>query len=595
MMMKYNNLFKRSGSNNVPRLFPSVAKFLSKIVTKGVPWLYLTALVVAITFQSATPVPAVYAAGLTVNSTSDTAIAGDGLCTLREAIVNANTDSDSTNGDCTAGSGDDTITFSIAGEITLGSILPNITTNITIIGPDEASLSINGNNAGSIFTVDSVGMLSLEKLTIANVYSNDYGAIYNNRGTVTATDITFFNNKAKYAGGGIYNNFGSVAIIDSTFSGNSGWSSGGGIYNYAGTLTVSGSTFSDNDSPYGSSNGGGGGGGIYNIYGTVTVTNSIFLNNTVDGYAVTGGGISNEYLGTLRVIDSTFTGNSAHRGGGIYNGFSGKLNVENSTFSSNSATLEGGGISNEDTSRTPVIITNSTFSGNTGGYFYGGGIYNSWGMMVITNSTFSGNSDAITNHNTYGVTVKNSILANSTWINCFGGIINGGHNLQFPSGSGCDAYGIPTADPLLGPLQDNGGPTFTHALQTGSPAIDAVPLEACAGVTTDQRGVTRPQGPACDIGAFEFFSPQKGLEDLIEKVRELSESGVLNKGQGNALIAKLEAAIQQLGRGNDHVVINQLQAFINEAEAMIHSGILLPEEGQPLIDAANEIITILSS
>jgi hypothetical protein len=107
--------------------------------------------------------------------------------------------------------------------------------------------------------------------------------------------------------------------------------------------------------------------------------------------------------------------------------------------------------------------------------------------------------------------------------------------------------------------------------------------------------VERPQGPACDIGAFEFGSPELRIEGLIDQVLELTETGPLNKGQGNALIAKLEAAIGQLDRGNDHVAINQLQAFINEVEAMLHSGLLEQEDGQPLIDVANEIISILRS
>ena len=66
-----------------------------------------------------------------------------------------------------------------------------------------------------------------------------------------------------------------------------------------------------------------------------------------------------------------------------------------------------------------------------------------------------------------------------------------------------DALGRIFLDPLLGPLQDNGGPTFTHALLPGSPAIDHIPAENCE-VTTDQRGVARPQGAACDIGAYEL-------------------------------------------------------------------------------------------
>lgn len=769
--MSYNyDLFKLSVRGNHSRRWASYVSLRPPKMKKRGHWLYLTALVVTLTFNLAITAPPVYAANLTVNSTSDTITAEDGLCTLREAIINANTDNDTTGGDCIAGSGADTISFSITGAITLGSILPNITTDITISGPDAADLILDGNEAVSILTVVSTGTLNLEKLTITNVLSSGFGAIRNNGGTVTVTDSTFSNNTSRYAGGGIYNNFnGSVTITNSTFSGNSGWSYGGAIYNNAGKLTVTDSIFSNNSSPSGYI---GGGGGIYNEYGTVTVTNTVFSDNTVGGYASTGGGISNDYGGTLMVANSTFSGNSSKRGGGIYNGISSTLTIANSTFSGNSASLEGGGIANEH-SKFLVTITNSTFSGNSGGVFNGGGIYNLYGTMEITNSTFNANYDGINNHNSLGtVTLRNTIIANSEWVNCFGRVLDGGNNLQYPSTGNCDFFGIPSADPLLGPLQDNGGPTFTHALLEGSPAIDAVPLDDCSEVTTDQRGVARPQGSACDIGAFEFvppnqppvvsaggpytvdegasvmvsasgsdpeggsltyawdldndgsfespgqsvtfsaldgpeshiisvqavddgglaaiaqatvtvfniapvvnagldvtilqgqtfsengsfndpgldtwmatvnygegmqplslnpdntfylshsytaagtfpvfvsvidddggvgsdvlvvtvLTPNQGIEGLIEKVHELVDRGELNKGQGNALIAKLDAAIKQLDRDNVHVVINQLQSFINEVEAMIRSGLLLPEDGQPLIDAANEIIAIL--
>jgi hypothetical protein len=279
------------------------------------------------------------------------------------------------------------------------------------------------------------------------------------------------------------------------------------------------------------------------------------------------------------------------------------LTVENSTFSGNRANFWGGGIGNYY-NLFPVAITTSTFSGNDVQYYASGGgagVYNRDGTIDITHTTFVGNTDAVSNYDSYNddrdstITLRNTILTNSTMANCTGPITDGGHNLQFPGQSGCDNHGFLTADPLLGPLQDNGGPTFTHALLPGSPAIDAVPLADCAGVATDQRGVERPQGPACDIGAYEFGSPKKSIEGLIKQVLQLTETGTLNGGQGNSLIAKLEAAIGQLDRGNDRVAVNQLRSFTNEVEAKLSSGLLSAEEGQPLIDAANEIIALLSS
>ena len=103
-------------------------------------------------------------------------------------------------------------------------------------------------------------------------------------------------------------------------------------------------------------------------------------------------------------------------------------------------------------------------------------------------------------------------------------------------------------------------------------------------------------------GDYDFFvarywrlSPMEEIEDVIEEVQALIDSGTLNEGQGNALIAKLEAAVQSLEKENVEAAIGQLQAFINAIEAAIQSGALTPEEGQPLIDAVQDLINYLES
>jgi hypothetical protein len=109
--------------------------------------------------------------------------------------------------------------------------------------------------------------------------------------------------------------------------------------------------------------------------------------------------------------------------------------------------------------------------------------------------------------------LANSIVANNTatvaQANCttatFTQVLDAGHNLSFPAGGGCD-FGL-SADPLLGVLQNNTGPTQTMALGAGSPALDQVPSSGAGCPATDQRGITRPQGSACDIGAFEVEVP----------------------------------------------------------------------------------------
>jgi len=276
-----------------------------------------------------------------------------------------------------------------------------------------------------------------------------------------------------------------------------------------------------------------GGGGIYSDGGTLTVTNSTFSGNS----ATYGGGIYNE--GTLTVTDSTFSDNSATYGGGIYNG--GTLTITNSTFSGNSAFYgSGGGISNYST----VTVTNSTFSGNTAAS-EGGGIYN-YSTVTVTNSTFSGNNagdegGGIYNYVNVGTgTVTNTIVANSTsGGNCAGSVIgrilDGGNNIDDGmtcgfTGTGCtntstSGTSLCNTNPLLDPtgLQNNGGPTQTIALCTGtgapsagctgvSPAINAGNESVCSTTTgtapvdsLDQRGFVRPGAGAtnCSIGAYE--------------------------------------------------------------------------------------------
>ena len=200
-----------------------------------------------------------------------------------------------------------------------------------------------------------------------------------------------------------------------------------------------------------------------------------------------GGAIHNHYS-TLTLTDSTLSGNSARRlGGGIYN-FSGTLNLTNSTISGNSATGDGGGIFNNDIGT--LTLASSTISGNSAST--GGGIANI-GTADLISTIIAGN----------GV---------SSGPDCHGSPKSLGYNLLGTS-DGCSftptTDDLVNVDPNLGPLTDNGGPTETHALSPGSPAIDAITLADCVDtegnpVTTDQRGVSRPQGPACDIGAYEL-------------------------------------------------------------------------------------------
>ena len=241
-------------------------------------------------------------------------------------------------------------------------------------------------------------------------------------------------------------------------------------------------------------------GGIFNG-GTLTITDSIIsLNRTGD---LGGGGTGVFNSGTLTITNSTISDNFAwysdlFGSAGIYN--SGTATIFASTVSRNQDTSEhgGGGIHNDGGW---VTLTNSTVSGNEASG-PGGGIFNS-GILNITNGTVSGNTatEASAIYSDGTTTLANSLIDG----NCGGSlaVTSGHHNIESPSDT-C-SIGVSVPDLKLGPLQNNGGPTETHALTLGSPAIDQIP-EADCRVTTDQRGEQRPAGPdpkRCDAGSFE--------------------------------------------------------------------------------------------
>ena len=263
-----------------------------------------------------------------------------------------------------------------------------------------------------------------------------------------------------------------VEISGVTIRNGAGGSPAGAILN-EGDLVLNDVTVRDSTAKFG-------GGGIFNS-GTLTLNRSAVSNNTSSDFA--GGGILN--LGTLTLNDSTVSGNST-------------------------PTLSGAGITNLGT----MMVNNSTISGNSAGGAGGGGILNAArGTSTLVNVIISDNTanDGGAIFNGLGtVSLKNTIVADSTSPrNCTGTIDSLGHNLS--SDDTCDFTGIgdlENTDPLLGPLQDNGGTTLTHALPFGSAAIDAGDNDGCS--TADQRGVARPvdgdgDGTAiCDIGPYEF-------------------------------------------------------------------------------------------
>jgi len=174
----------------------------------------------------------------------------------------------------------------------------------------------------------------------------------------------------------------------------------------------------------------------------------------------------------LNIDKSTVTGNSAQFGGGAFLG--GKDSIYNSTISGNGAASSGGGIVSN--SINDVLIVNSTIAANKAGALFGGGILDFRGTIRLSNSTVSGNS-APSGGGVFGTIglVQNTIIANNTGGNCdtTQNVTSAGYNLSSDNTCNFNNTGdLNNTDPMLGPLQNNGGPTQTMALLPGSPAID---------------------------------------------------------------------------------------------------------------------------
>jgi hypothetical protein len=266
--------------------------------------------------------------------------------------------------------------------------------------------------------------------------------------------------------------------------------------------------------------------GIDNEGGRVTVNNSTLSSNSSSGIVNSTPNSFYVNSGTLTVQNSTLSSNSSQYAGGIFNDSGGTLTIQGSTLSGNSAQYAGGGIENIGS----LTVANSTLSGNVTLYSNGGGLDNN-GSVSLANSTISSNSAfgvgaGLMNNFGYSIALANSIVAGNTaqptGPDIYGFILSSdGHNL-IGNADGASGYvagdqvgnTASPLDPKLGPLQNNGDPTFTHALLPGSPAIDAgatadVLDPSGAPLTTDQRGLGFPRvlGTAADIGAFEYGTP----------------------------------------------------------------------------------------
>jgi hypothetical protein len=253
----------------------------------------------------------------------------------------------------------------------------------------------------------------------------------------------------------------------------------------------------------------GNGGGIF-AAGPLTVLNSSIVSNRANA---AGGGIGSN--GTVTITGSTIDSNiSGGGGGGISTGpSSSSLTLTNSTVSNN----VGSGIGTA--AAVSMLLVNSTVAGNTNGPgSLGGGIFNAGTTTLVYSTIVRNTASAFSNIDSFDLVSFGSVIAlpggPAGSINCLASTTSSGFN--YSDDDSCH-FGQPTdhesaPDPQLGALANNGGPTQTVLPNPGSPLIDAIPISSCqadgaAGITTDQRGVTRPQAAGCDIGAVEVVAP----------------------------------------------------------------------------------------
>lgn len=521
----------------------------------------------AFTLTAIRPATASAATTVTVNTTLDEAQAGNGTCSLREATLYTNGTAEP---DCALAppSGDTTINVPAGGYALTGGPL-TLTGNASISGAGASTTTITAGGKSQVLIVKLGAAVSVSGLVVTGGQSPSActgvlcvgarlpsfgfpGGGIANDGTLTLTGVTVSGNRT---GAGALNG----ACFPPTAAPCSGGSGGdgGGISNSkTGTLTIVSSTIVGNstgsgaagqpgppDQPPGASGNAGSGGGISNS-GTLTIRNSTIADNTtaagpagapgavsantdggnasLGGAGGSGGGIENS--GPVFISGTTLVGNRTGAGG---NGGTGGAGTSGGNGSQGGAGGSGGAIDStaDTTISNSTVVANSAAGGGAAGANgapstppqpgpglpgTGGGLNQRAMGSTLTHVTFTANSASGVGGGVDGaggtVTIGNSIIAGNVAappnLNCAGVLTDQGGNVEFAAAS-CPA-GFLRSDPKLTSLADNGGPTQTIALQPGSAAIHHV--RTCV-LATDQRGVGRPVGAACDSGAYQVAPP----------------------------------------------------------------------------------------
>lgn len=392
-----------------------------------------------------------------------------------------------------------------------GGAICNATSTLTINGTAN---TFTGNYAGTASgdvggTIVTSGSVNISNASFtgrndgtADAYEGGAIYLYDTSDVLTVSNSSFDSFKAVNVGGAMRMYGGT--LTDVTFTGNNVTNSGGAIINTTGALAIDGTanTFTGN---YAGTASGNVGGSIYTS-GSLTISNAAFTgrnDGTADAYE---GGAIRMYDATdvLTLTDSSFDSFKAGNVGGAVRSYGGT--ISRSTFSNNTvagASNDGGAIFNTNT----LNVFNSTFSANSVTDL-GGAIWQS-GNATIKNSTFydntAGTGEAIY-ANSGTVTAANTIVAKSTAsASLCTGVTSNDYNLQYNGTCFTAQAHDQSGDPLLGALADNGGPTETHAINVGSPAIDNGLGSVCTDAdvnSVDQRGETRTT--TCDIGSFEL-------------------------------------------------------------------------------------------
>lgn len=486
--------------------------------------------------------------GVTTTADSNSGTCTPGACTLRQAVEAAN-----------ASSGPDQVSLP-NGEYSLTFGQLPIVDDLAISGGGAGSVAIVSDGSSRVIAIGSAAYsLTIKGVRISGGRVKGTGpsqagggGIYN-AGDLRLEGVVISGNLVEPAdasgtspkGGGIFN-AGNLVIVGSTIAKNvatarpfnGGVPAGGGVFN-AGSAEIVDSRFLENETQTATGGVPEGAGlhseGTSSQRASATVVRSLFEGNATvgEGGTIPSGGAIGAGEGSLNVRESTIRDNEAIAGaGGISQGgafyvWSGDFQLAESLVAGNrseSATIaDAGGIMIVGRAEDAQSLVNSTIIGNQAispTSAAGGGLLHlgsAEGTLEVLNSTIAANKSTgaggnISDFSSSGdgaTKLRNSIVAAGTAdkenANCQGPVESGGHNIDSLDECNFKALGdMVNTDPLLGPLAANGGPTETMALLTGSPALDAA-AEPCPA--TDQRGTPRPQGPACDIGAFEVFVP----------------------------------------------------------------------------------------